>query len=48
MMATAKTGIDALVDEATEYEKIRPKGELAEQHQSYLQEEENKAKQGKE
>jgi len=34
-MAMAKVGLDALIDEATGYENIRPKGDLKKRHKGY-------------
>jgi len=35
MIALAKTGIDALIDEATGYQKIRPPNDLRERYKKY-------------
>lgn len=35
LLALAKVGIDALIDETTSYQYVRPKGELAERHKGY-------------
>jgi len=35
LLALAKVGLDALVDETTGYQKIRPKGELKKRHKKY-------------
>ena len=35
LVALAKVGIDAVIDEVTGYQNIRPKGELKERHKRY-------------
>jgi predicted RNase H-like HicB family nuclease len=35
LLALAKVGIDAVIDEATGYQDIRPKGNLKELHKKY-------------
>ena len=35
LVAMAKVGIDALIDEATGYEKVRPKDDLTKRHKQY-------------
>lgn len=37
LVAMAKVGLDALIDEVTGYEKVRPKGELKERHEKYVE-----------
>ena len=39
LAAMAKTGIDALVDEVTGYEQVRPRGDLKSRYDNYLEEE---------
>ena len=34
-LAMAKVGLDALVDEATGYQEVRPKDDLAKRHEKY-------------
>lgn len=34
-LAQAKVGLDALIDEATGYQEVRPDGELAERYVGY-------------
>jgi hypothetical protein len=34
-LAQAKVGLDALIDEATGYQDVRPDGELAERYRTY-------------
>jgi len=34
----AKVGLDALIDEATEYQVVRPHGDLAKRHREYEKE----------
>jgi hypothetical protein len=34
-LAQAKLGLDALIDEATGYQDVRPDGELAERYREY-------------
>ncbi len=36
LVALAKIGLDAVIDEVTGYQNIRPKGELKERHQRYF------------
>jgi hypothetical protein len=38
-IAMAKVGFDALIDEVTGYQKIRPKGDLKKRHKDYELEE---------
>lgn len=35
LVALAKVGLDAVIDEVTGYQNIRPKGELAQRHKKY-------------
>jgi len=42
LAALAKVGLDAVVDEVTGYQYIRPKGDLAQRHKNYQTQEENK------
>ena len=35
LLALAKIGIDAVIDEITGYQNVRPKGELAKRHEKY-------------
>ena len=35
LLALAKIGIDAVIDEITGFQNIRPKGELAKRHEGY-------------
>ncbi len=35
LIAMAKTGLDALIDEVSGYEKIRPKGDLRRRYRKY-------------
>ena len=35
LVALAKVGLDAVIDEVTGYQKIRPKGDLAQRHRQY-------------
>lgn len=37
-LAMAKVGLDAVIDEVTEHEKTRPKGELKQRYNKYLKE----------
>jgi len=35
LLALAKVGIDAVIDEVTGYQGLRPKGELKQRHEKY-------------
>jgi len=39
LLAMAKVGLDAVIDEVTGYEKVRPKDDLAKRHKKYRKEE---------
>ncbi len=39
LLAMAKVGLDAIIDEITEYQESRPKGELKKRYEKYLKEE---------
>jgi len=39
LVAMAKVGLDAVIDEATKYQQQRPKGELKRNFEKYLQQE---------
>ena len=41
-LAMAKVGLDALIDEATHYQEVRPSGDLAERHQKYKEDQDGK------
>ena len=35
LMAMARVGLDAVIDEVTGYQEVRPEGELAKRHKEY-------------
>lgn len=37
-IAMAKVGFDALIDEVTDYQQVRPKGDLKKRYEKYLEE----------